>query len=1202
MDKVTCPKCDKQFSSKKNLTRHQKLSCKNVSHENKWRCYLCGKEVKYRETMKRHNTSLHPEIKNSQICELCGVFNYPEEKKDCKDHQPLLYRVKSSKPKQTQKRSEGCSKGNKEAANTDETRSTSQCKDNNILDDIPTQSSQSQLCDKCGKSFPTSFNLKRHQSSNCHLEMCKYCSRSFPSLIKRKNHELTTCIKRPTSSKTFVCGTCGQSFKTKWEYTNHYSLAHSKRNNNSDGSSHTSQQPNEINDNQPQPWVDEEGNIDEGVRGIFDRFSHVINRSHRQGNYMDEYNFRINRDFTYEHMHDHMRNIYTSNQNVFKLNITFGFILKNIEDDSYRYFYAHNNEGIFPSPYTVSNTDDLIQLFRKINQIDILQSIFKQRPNSKWKVHMLTNIRYVVFKLIDKTLGMGVVPEYIKNKKCIISLDINPSTKLPYTDYYCAFRCLAFHEGHRSIYNIEKSVKIYRDKWFRHKNINLKGFRGVLLSEMDDFEKLFQINVNVLELKQDDTVNCVYRTRCRYQNTMYVNVFDNHLSYIQDIKRYSKTYKCRSCDKICNTFSQWKRHERSCFNSVNYRFPGRFYSPPDDLFDKLKKVGIHVDFDQFYYPFFIVYDFESYLKKVEDSTQNTNTHYTHEHVPISVSICSNVRGFEEPYCIVKEEEDLLKDMFEYLLRIERSASSYLRCKYKDIFSALDDMICLIDNYIDQSKEDQLDEDNNKDNDDHISGETKESNYCEPASEQFIEAMKKPNTFMSYLHDLFEDSSDPNSNQSENNQDDSVSDNDSYMDMNSVIDANETSLEDNNDYFVNIAPKFWLDLTNASLDILKKLRRSYKNLKRELELYCDIIPVLGFNSAKYDLNLIKRKLFKFVDAFSGEASVIKKANSYICIQTDRFRFLDISNYLAPGCSYAQFLKAYEIDMSKSYMCYEWFSSIEQLSYPSLPPYNSFYSSLKQCNVLEENYIQYEKLQNKNGVPIPNTGIENYQNLQAIWIEKEMTTFKDFLVYYNNLDTEPFVLAVRKLLDFYKQMKIHPFKEIVSLPGISRKLLLRDISPENIFALFSNKTKDLYDLFDKNIVGGPSIVFTRYHEVDVTKIRSHQLKDRSKTCKKIIGMDCNSMYLDAFRRYPMPTGHFVRRRKENNFRKETYDRYKQAYYWLSYVMHKEKKHIKHQFNGGEVLISPFYVDGFCSDVTTNSPAHTKGIVYEYNGCKI
>ena len=48
-----------------------------------------------------------------------------------------------------------------------------------------------------------------------------------------------------------------------------------------------------------------------------------------------------------------------------------------------------------------------------------------------------------------------------------------------------------------------------------------------------------------------------------------------------------------------------------------------------------------------------------------------------------------------------------------------------------------------------------------------------------------------------------------------------------------------------------------DQTDPNILMIKKL----KSLRRDFEAFCEQIPVLGFNSAKYDLNLIKERLAK-----------------------------------------------------------------------------------------------------------------------------------------------------------------------------------------------------------------------------------------------------------------------------------------------------------------------------------------------------
>ena len=88
-------------------------------------------------------------------------------------------------------------------------------------------------------------------------------------------------------------------------------------------------------------------------------------------------------------------------------------------------------------------------------------------------------------------------------------------------------------------------------------------------------------------------------------------------------------------------------------------------------------------------------------------------------------------------------------------------------------------------------------------------------------------------------------------------------------------------------------------------------------------YCRQVPVLGFNSARYDLNLVKSHIIPWLRADVGpeeeqdsvDINVIKKGSANTQIGARRFKFLDISNYLAGGVTYSAFLKAYKIVGSK-----------------------------------------------------------------------------------------------------------------------------------------------------------------------------------------------------------------------------------------------------------------------------------------------
>ena len=43
------------------------------------------------------------------------------------------------------------------------------------------------------------------------------------------------------------------------------------------------------------------------------------------------------------------------------------------------------------------------------------------------------------------------------------------------------------------------------------------------------------------------TVYLVHRSLNRYEQTMYVNLYEDHFSYVFNLKRYSKSYQCRRC-------------------------------------------------------------------------------------------------------------------------------------------------------------------------------------------------------------------------------------------------------------------------------------------------------------------------------------------------------------------------------------------------------------------------------------------------------------------------------------------------------------------------------------------------------------------------------------------------------------------------------------------------------------------------------
>ena len=157
------------------------------------------------------------------------------------------------------------------------------------------------------------------------------------------------------------------------------------------------------------------------------------------------------------------------------------------------------------------------------------------------------------------------------------------------------------------------------------------------------------------------------------------------------------------------------------------------------------------------------------------------------------------------------------------------------------------------------------------------------------------------------------------------------------------------------------------------------------LKEKLEQRLRVLTLCGFNSGKYDLNLVRAYLFKWLKQAGHQPSIIKRDNNYLMISTNKFRFLDISDFIVVGHSYEYYLKAFDVPDSKGFFPYEWFDSAKKLKESSLPPHFSFFFfffffflTLTGNNISDDQYIE----------------------CLSVWKRENMQTFQDLLIYYNN----------------------------------------------------------------------------------------------------------------------------------------------------------------------------------------------------------
>ncbi|XP_057310113.1 uncharacterized protein LOC130648107 [Hydractinia symbiolongicarpus] len=242
-----------------------------------------------------------------------------------------------------------------------------------------------------------------------------------------------------------------------------------------------------------------------------------------------------------------------------------------------------------------------------------------------------------------------------------------------------------------------------------------------------------------------------------------------------------------------------------------------------------------------------------------------------------------------------------------------------------------------------------------------------------------------------------------------------------------------------------------------------------------------VTVIGFNSGKYDINMIKRYFVERI-ADDDNIKVAKKDNEYMILTTSNFKFIAIKNFLAPDLSY------------------------------------------EKCALSGRNTLSPE----------------DYQAFRDEFYKRECVTMLDWLTEYNMADVIPFIEAVDRTRNTYYRDEIDILKDAVSIPGVSMWYVLNKslrLNPDKKLYASGDFCKhkcearctkarceyckqvqnactictknEAYELLQTGMVGGPAIVFCRYHENDVTGIRSH-IYTEPKKCKTILGYDANMLY--------------------------------------------------------------------------------------------
>ena len=269
-----------------------------------------------------------------------------------------------------------------------------------------------------------------------------------------------------------------------------------------------------------------------------------------------------------------------------------------------------------------------------------------------------------------------------------------------------------------------------------------------------------------------------------------------------------------------------------------------------------------------------------------------------------------------------------------------------------------------------------------------------------------------------------------------------------------------------DKSVKAAHKKICDLLKTENTKVLQMYELYE-MQYSLKSYLDLC-VFGYNSSRYDLNVIFEHIIKCYDELGGNSAdvhIIKKGTRYFSLNLNDIHFKDLLNFTCP-MSLDEYLKTWTDNHKKLIYPYEHFSSIEQIrECKNFPPIEAFYSSLKLSCVSESEYqsskLEYERRQN-----LDSNDINHWSSMEC------------YLKHYNLSDVYPASKAMLNQFNVFEQHFGFSPMQTFGLPSFAKLSMykLYNIKSPKIFTFPNNS--DATQVFRDGMIAGLCNVFKRH----------------------------------------------------------------------------------------------------------------------------
>ena len=293
-----------------------------------------------------------------------------------------------------------------------------------------------------------------------------------------------------------------------------------------------------------------------------------------------------------------------------------------------------------------------------------------------------------------------------------------------------------------------------------------------------------------------------------YEKNVQLIRYNSHICYVDNINALFKVFRCSTCDTYFQKNGKLERHLVRRSERVKHIYPKNVYQLRETLFDKLGSFEIQYTDDQQLFNNLAVLDFETICLPDQKIKNTETTTWIRKHVPILVSISSNLTARPIFLCNFNPR-DLVESFIDTVEGLATQSKTQMKLKFLEIETAI---------------------------------KSKLTRNLESLNERRYRNQR-------------------------------------------VFEFKDHCFEDNNEE------------KDASTQFLQMQKNQLIELQEHLECYCNVSPVFGLNSAKYDIILIKSYLLPIlINERNMEPTVISKANQFVFFKIGDGQLLDIMNFL------------------------------------------------------------------------------------------------------------------------------------------------------------------------------------------------------------------------------------------------------------------------------------------------------------------